>query len=111
MNPQIKALIRNLLQIVGTLLVMRGATNFGNALSAEPIVELVAGIVSTLIGLWLSHRKASEIPVVAMPTGVTHLDGSTEFLVRPANATVTASDPTPKNIVEAQPATTTKAKV
>ena len=111
MNPQIKALIRSLLQIVGALLVAHGATNVGGALSAEPIVELVGGAVSTLVGIWLSHKKASEIPVVAVPTGVTHPDGSTEFIVRPANATVTKDDPTPKNLVEVQPTTTTKTKL
>lgn len=106
MNPQITSLIRSILKIVGTLLVAHGASNVGGALMTEPIIELVAGLATTGYGFYLSTKKAAQIPVVATPTGVTKADGSTEFMVRPANATVTKSNPTPQNVTELKPAAT-----
>lgn len=104
MNPQLTSLIRSLLKVIGTLLIAHGATNVGNQLMAEPIVELVAGVASAAYGFYLSQKKASQIPVVAVPNG-TDATGNTQFLVRPANAVVTKADPTPQKVTEAQPAT------
>lgn len=109
MNPQLTSLIRSLLKIVGTLLIAHGASNVGGALMTEPIIELVAGLASAGYGFYLSQKKAAQIPVVAEPTGVTRLDGSTEFLVRPANATVTKSNPTPQNVTDLKPSITSTA--
>jgi len=103
MNPQLASLIRSALKIIGTLLVAHGASNVGNALMVEPMVELVGGLVTGAVGFYLSTKKASQIPVVAVPTGNVAPDGSTEFAVRPANAVITASNPTPQKIVDLKP--------
>ena len=103
MNPQLASLIRSLLKIIGTLLVAHGASNVGNALMMEPMVELVGGLVTGAAGFYLSTKKAAQIPVVAVPTGNVDPDGSTEFTVRPANATITKSNPTPQNVVDPKP--------
>lgn len=105
MNPQIASLIRGLLKIVGTLLIAHGAKNVGGALMTDQVVEMIVGAVTTLVGLYLSDKKAKEIPVVVVPTGNITDQGHTEFIVKQANAVVTKADPTPKNIVDLKPET------
>lgn len=103
MNPQAQTLITSALKIIGTLLVAHGAKNVGSALMTEPIIEMVMGAASAVWGLYWSWKKSKEIPVVA--TATTLENGDTQFLVKPANAVITSSDPTPKNITAEKPST------
>ena len=105
-NPQLTILVRKLLTIVGTLLIAHGAVNVGNSLMTSEVIgdvsELLFGAGSLIYSIYLSHKKAAQIPVVAVPSG-NDAQGNTTFTVRPANAIVTKNDPTPKNITDAQP--------
>lgn len=105
LSPQTQALIRSLLKLIGAAAAAHGLTKVSEAFSLEPVIELVLGIASAVAGAVLSHQKAAQIPVVAVPTGNVTISGNTEYIVKQANATVTAKDPTPKNITVAAPET------
>lgn len=98
LSPQTQALIRTLLKIIGSALVTHGLTRAAAAVNASDTIELVFGLASAVTGYLLSRQKAAQIPVVAVPTGAVSSSGNTEYAVKPANATVTATDPTPRNI-------------
>lgn len=105
LSPQLQTLIRGVIKLIAGLLVAHGATKLGTALTTEPIIELVFGIVAAGYGFWSSHQKAAQIPVVAVPTGNTTAEGNTEYIVRAANATITKTDAAPKNVVAPAPQT------
>ncbi len=105
LSPQTQAFLRSLLKIVGGALLAHGFTRAAAVVNASDTVELVFGIGAAVYGYWLSHQKASQIPVVAVPTGNTTPSGNTEYIMRPANAVITKNDPTPKNVVAPEPET------
>jgi hypothetical protein len=98
LSPQIQTMIRGIVKLIAGLLLAHGASKLGSALTTEPIIELIFGVVAAGYGFYSSHQKAAQIPVVAVPTGVTDASGNTQFMVKPANATITKNDPTPRNI-------------
>lgn len=98
LSPQTQALIRSLLKIIGGALAAHGLTRAAAVVNAGDSIELVFGVVSAIAGYVLSHNKAAQIPVVAVPTGTISAAGNTEYTVKPANATVTKSDPIPRNV-------------
>lgn len=98
LSAQTQTLIRGILKFIAGVLLMHGGAKLSTQLTAEPFVELVFGVVSAAYAFISSHQKAAQIPVVAVPTGTVSNSGNTEYMVKPANATVTATDPTPRNI-------------
>jgi hypothetical protein len=98
LTAQQQSLIRSLLKIIGGALAAHGLTRAAAVINAGDSIELIFGVASAIYGYWLSHQKAQQIPVVAVPTGVADASGNTQFVVKAANATITKSDPTPRNI-------------
>jgi hypothetical protein len=67
MNPnQIQSLVRSVLKLVGAILVTHGATAYAAILNTED----VAGLVVTLVGLYMSHEQHAPKPVDAVGGGV-----------------------------------------
>ena len=62
-QDQIDSLVRSLLKVVGGILAAHGAVAVAGTLNSMNTIELVSGIVTTLIGFYASHTTNATQPV------------------------------------------------
>ena len=55
-KDQINSLVRSILKIVGAILAAHGATKYAAFINTED----VAGVIITLVGMWLSHQTHAD---------------------------------------------------
>jgi hypothetical protein len=67
-QDQIDSITRTACKIIGGILAAHGAQQMAATINAPDVVELIGGVVTTIVGIYASHKSNSSTPTTAPST-------------------------------------------